>query len=62
MTRWTPRALVLLRRIAIAIERLAPPPPRRPRHVEFSSATAQTFEEGYDARGTEELDAPAIRR
>ena len=57
MIRVMPRALVLLRRIAVALERLAPPPPRRLRRVEFSFATRETLEAGFDARGTEDLDA-----
>ena len=57
MIRSMPRALVLLRRIAVALERMAPPPPRPLRRVDFSFATKETLEAGFDARGTEDLDA-----
>jgi hypothetical protein len=56
-TRPLPRALVLLRRIADALDRLAPPPRRRLRRTEFSVATDADFERGYAMRNTEELDA-----
>jgi len=50
-----PRALVLLRRIADALDRLAPPPRRRLRRpVEFSIATPQDFERGWDERNQDQ--------
>jgi hypothetical protein len=52
-----PRALVLQRRIADALDRLAPPPRRRLRRTEFSVATDADFERGYAMRNVEELDA-----
>ena len=52
-----PRALVYLRRIADALDRLAPPPRRRLRRTEFSLATDADFERGYAMRNVEELDA-----
>ena len=57
MIRVMPRVLVLLRRIADALDRLAPVPPRRPRHAEFSMATRESLEHGWDTRGSEDLDA-----
>ena len=50
------RALVYLKRITLALERLAPPPRRRLRRTEFSVATDADFERGYDTRNVEELD------
>jgi hypothetical protein len=52
-----PRALVLLRRIADALDRLAPPPRRRLRRTEFSVATDADFERGYAMRNVEALDS-----
>jgi hypothetical protein len=52
-----PRLLVLVRRIADALDRLAPPPRRRLRRTEFSLATDADFERGYDTRNVEALDA-----
>jgi hypothetical protein len=49
-----PRALVLLRRIAEALERVAPPVRRPVRRVEFSLATDKTFEAGYEERQASE--------
>jgi hypothetical protein len=56
-----PRLLVLVRRIADALDRLAPPPRRRLRRTEFSVATDADFERGYAMRNVEELDASADR-
>lgn len=44
------RCLVFLKRIANALDRMAPPPVKRIRKAEFSLATAETFEKGYDLR------------
>jgi hypothetical protein len=52
-----PRLLVLVRRIADALDRLAPPPRRRLRRTEFSLATDADFERGYAMRNVEELEA-----
>jgi hypothetical protein len=48
-----PRLLVLVRRIADALDRLAPPPRRRLRRTEFSVATDADFERGYAMRNVE---------
>jgi hypothetical protein len=49
-----PRFLVLLRRIADALDRLAPPPPRRPtRKAEFSVATDADFARGWQTRDSD---------
>jgi hypothetical protein len=55
-TRALPRLLVLLRRIADALDRLAPPPRRRLRRTEFSVATDADFERGYAMRNTESME------
>lgn len=51
------RCLVWLKRIALALERMAPPPPRRPRRprqkADFSVATPADFDAGYDSRNTD---------
>jgi len=59
------RALVYLKRIALALERAHPPRPRRsPRPVDFSVSTTADFNSGYDDRastispGIEDRDAP----
>jgi hypothetical protein len=48
---------VWLKRIALALERMAPPPPRRPRRprqkADFSVATPADFDAGYDSRNTD---------
>jgi hypothetical protein len=49
-----PRVLVYLRRIADALDRLAPPTRRPTRRAEFSIATRESFEAGYDGRGQED--------
>jgi hypothetical protein len=48
------RCVAYLRRIAAALDRLAPPPRPAPRHAEFSVATRDDFERGYDTRGVPE--------
>jgi hypothetical protein len=50
-----PRFLVLLRRIADALDRLAPPPPRRStKKAEFSVATDADFTRGWQTRDSTE--------
>lgn len=50
MIRVLPRALVLLRRIADALDRAHPAPPRRVRRpLEMSVSTNEDFERGYSA-------------
>jgi len=45
------KMLVSLRRIAAALDRLAPPPAARPRRrAEFSVSSAADFNRGYDAQ------------
>jgi hypothetical protein len=45
------RAIAWLKRLTLAVERLAPPAPRRPRvPADFSVASTEDFDEGYDAR------------
>ena len=44
------KALVSLRRIARALDRLAPPAHPSPRHVELSIASREDFERGFDER------------
>jgi hypothetical protein len=44
------RCLVSLRQIAAALERMAPPPPRTPRRAEFSTASREDLERGWDRR------------
>jgi hypothetical protein len=51
------RLLVYAKRIAAALDRLAPPAPRRARRAEFSIATDADFERGYDERNAESEDA-----
>jgi hypothetical protein len=50
-----PRFLVLVRRIADALDRLAPPPPRRStKKAEFSVATDADFTRGWQTRDSTE--------
>ena len=53
-TRALPRLLVLVRRIADALDRAYPSTPARPRRAEFSVASAADFKRGYDLRDRED--------
>ena len=44
------RAVAWLKRIALALERMAPPAPRVPRRAEFSTASREDLERGWDRR------------
>jgi hypothetical protein len=56
-TRVMPRFLVLVRRIADALDRMAPPPPRiSTKKTEFSVATDLDFTRGYDTRNDTNAD------
>jgi hypothetical protein len=49
-----PRFLVLVRRIADALDRMAPPPPRRStKKTEFSVATDADFARGWQTRDSD---------
>lgn len=49
-----PRMLALLRRIADALDRIAPPSPRQRHPVDFTISTAADFERGYDERSRDD--------